>query len=134
LNNYNDTTYIPPGWDKWFTPSGNNYFNYDANDNGTIRHFGTKASDYRTDVESRKTKTFIGTSVAQGTPFFAYVAPLAPHIPATPAPRDVHTYDNLKASRPPSFNEKNVSDKPPWIRKLPRLSDSKKAKIDNKAQ
>src|SRR5215208_5799711 len=77
---------------------------------------------------------FIGTSVARGEPFFAYVAPKAPHHPSTPAPRDRHAYDGLKASRLPSFNERNVSDKRPWIRKLPRLSDAQKAKIDNNAE
>ena len=133
LNGYSGTTYIPQGWDRWFATSGE-YFGYEANDQGTIRHFGFKASDYRTDVESRKTKTFIGTSVAQGTPFFAYVAPKAPHAPFTPAPRDKHVYDGLKAPRLPSYNEKNVSDKPPWIRQKPRLSDSKKQRIDNQAE
>ena len=126
-------TFVPPGWDYWFSAWGG-YFDYGANDQGTIRHFGTKASDYLTDVESRKTRMFIGTSVARGKPFFAYVAPKAPHSPSTPAPRDRHAYDGLKAPRLPSFNERNVSDKPPWIRKLPRLSDAKKAKIDNHAE
>ena len=54
------------------------------NDNGTKRHFGSD-SDYITDVLKRQTQQFIGTSVAQGKPFFAYVAPKArmsrPHRP-----------------------------------------------------
>jgi arylsulfatase A-like enzyme len=133
LSGIKNKTFVPPGWDYWFSAWGG-YFDYDANDQGTIRHFGTKASDYRTDVESRKTRTFIGTSVAHGKPFFAYVAPKAPHHPPTPAPRDRHAYDGLKAPRLPSFKEKNISDKPPWIRKLPRLGDAKKAKIDNHAE
>src|SRR5215212_4675442 len=133
LSGIKNKTFVPPGWDYWFSTWGG-YFRYEANDQGTIRHFGTKASDYRTDVESRTTRMFIGTSVARGKPFFAYVAPKAPHSPSTPAPRDRHAYDGLKAPRLPSFNERNVSDKPPWIRKLPRLSDAKKAKIDNHAE
>jgi len=111
LNGYN-TTYVPPGWDRWFATWGS-YFRYDINDQGTMRHFGADASDYKTDVLRRQTKAFIGTSVAQGKPFFAYVAPKAPDKPATPAPRDKHAYDGSKAPRLPSFNEKNVSDKPP---------------------
>lgn len=133
LSGIKNKTFVPPGWDCWFSTWGG-YFRYDANDQGTIRHFGTKASDYRTDVESRKTRMFIGTSVARDKPFFAYVAPKAPHSPSTPAPRDRHAYDGLRAPRLPSFKEKNISDKPPWIRKLPRLSDAKKAKIDNHAE
>src|SRR5215204_3917030 len=134
LSGIKNKTFVPPGWDYWFSTWGDRYFRYEANDQGTIRHFGTKASDYRTDVESRTTRMFIETSVAGGKPFFAYVAPKAPHSPSTPAPRDRHAYDGLKAPRLPSFNERNVSDKPPWIRKLPRLSDAKKAKIDNNAE
>src|SRR5215207_4940388 len=133
LSGIKNETFVPPGWDYWFSTWGG-YLRYDANDQGTLRHFGPKASDYRTDVESRKTRMFIGTSVARGKPFFAYVAPKAPHNPPTPAPRDRHAYDGLKAPRLPSLKEKNISDKPPWIRKLPRLSDAKKAKIDNRAE
>jgi N-acetylglucosamine-6-sulfatase len=38
----------------------------------------------------------------------------------------------LKAPRTPSFNEQDVSDKPSWIRKLPKLSAAQKAKIDDR--
>jgi N-acetylglucosamine-6-sulfatase len=135
LNGYNARTYVPPGWDRWFVHWGGGkggYFDYAVNDDGTIRHYGTKASDYETDVLSRQTQAFIGTSAAQGKPFFAYVATLAPHGPATPAPGDRHTHDGSKAPRPPSFNERDVSDKPPWIRKLPRLTTREIAHIDNR--
>jgi N-acetylglucosamine-6-sulfatase len=133
FNGYNQgNTYIPPGWDRWFGAGAFRYFDYDANDQGTIRHFGTSDSDYVTDVVGGKAKTFISTSAARGKPFFAYVAPIAPHEPATPAPRDRHSYDGLKAPRPPSFKEKDISDKPPWIRSRPRLTPDQIAKIDKR--
>jgi N-acetylglucosamine-6-sulfatase len=122
LNGYTDTAFIPQGWDRWFAAFSSRYFDFDVNDQGTVRHFGTKDSDYKTDVLSRQTNAFIGNSASQGRPFFAYVAPIAPHEPSTPAPRDLHTFDDLKAPRLPSFNERDVSDKPSWIRKLPRLT------------
>ena len=133
LNGMKDKTRVPPGWDRWFATWGG-YFRYDANDQGTVRHFGADERDYQTDVLRRETNDFIGASVAAGKPFFAYVALKAPHGPATPAPRDQHEYDNLKAPRLPSFNEQDVSDKPPWIQQLPRLSDSTKAQIDYQAE
>jgi arylsulfatase A-like enzyme len=135
LNGYTDTTFRPPGWDRWFATlaSGDpTYFDYDVNDDGTIRHFGNEDSDYSTDVLSRKTRAFIRNSAAQGRPFFAYVAPIAPHEPATPAPRDLHTNDGVKAPRSPSFDEKDVSDKPSWIRQLPRLTSAQISEIDNR--
>jgi len=135
LNGYKGTSDKPPGWDEWFAHTGGaHYYDYKINDDGTVRHFGSSAADYETDVIANRAKTFIGTSVRTGKPFFAYVAPKAPHDPYTPARRDEHTFDGIRAARSPSFNEKNVSDKPPWIRKLPRLSDAKKAKIDKRAE
>jgi N-acetylglucosamine-6-sulfatase len=135
LNGYTNTTFIPQGWDRWFATfsSGDaRYFDFDVNDQGTVRHFGTKDSDYKTDVLSRQTNAFIGKSASQGKPFFAYVAPIAPHDPSTPAPRDLHTFDGLKAPRLPSFNETDVSDKPSWIRQLPRLTAGTITAIDKR--
>jgi N-acetylglucosamine-6-sulfatase len=135
LNGYTDTTFVPRGWDRWFATlaSGDpHYFDYNVNDDGTIRHFGTKDSDYSTDVISRKTNAFISYNAARGRPFFAYVAPIAPHAPSTPAPRDIHTNDGVKAPRAPSFDEKDVSDKPSWIRQLPRLTSDRIAEIDDR--
>ncbi|HET7271741.1 MAG TPA: sulfatase [Rubrobacter sp.] len=135
LNGYTDTTRVPQGWDRWFAPfsSGDlHYFDYDVNDNGTIRHYGKNESDYKTDVLSRKTNAFISNSVSQGTPFFAYVAPIAPHDPSTPVPRDAHTHDGVNGPRLPSFNEADVSDKPSWIRHLPRLTSDQISGIDKR--
>src|SRR5215211_978940 len=134
LNEYANTTYKPPGWDKWFATFALtfDYFNYDVNDNGTIRHFGTSDSAYLTDVLRRQTRSFIDTSVAQGKPFFAYVTPIAPHNPANAAPRDLHTYDGEKVTRLDSFNEADVSEKPPWIKSLPILTRAQIADIDKR--
>jgi N-acetylglucosamine-6-sulfatase len=126
------TTYVPPGWDRWFALFGFRYLGYDANDNGRIAHFGTAEDDYVTDVLSRRTQGFIRASVEAQVPFFAYVTPIAPHGPATPARRHQHTHDGVKAPRLPSFNEGNISDKPPWISSLPRLSDVTIANIDDR--
>jgi N-acetylglucosamine-6-sulfatase len=132
LNGYEKTTFVPRGWVDWFASIGccRNYFDYLVNDNGTIKHYGSDPSDYSTDVLKSQTIQFINASVSKRKPFFAYVAPAAPHKPSTPAPRDSHTYDGLKAPRPPSFNEKDVSDKPPWISGSPKLSGDQIAEID----
>ena len=72
LNGYHRTT-VPSGWNRWFATFHPpwEYFDYDVNDDGTIKHFGTSNSDYQTDVLKRKTQTFISASVTQGKPFFA---------------------------------------------------------------
>jgi arylsulfatase A-like enzyme len=135
LNEYPGAKDKPPGWDRWFVHTdGSSYYDYKINDDGKIVRYGSAAADYETDVIARHAKNFIGASAMARVPFFAFVAPRAPHSPATPAKRDRHVHDGLKAPRLPSFNEKNVSDKPPWIRKLPGLSDARMAKIDNRAE
>ena len=135
LNEYPGASDKPPGWDRWFAHTeGSSYYDYKINDDGRIIHFGSTSADYETDVIANHAKNFIGASAMARVPFFAFVAPRAPHSPATPAKRDRHVHDGLKSRRLPSFNEKDVSDKPPWIRKLPGLSDARKAKIDNRAE
>jgi N-acetylglucosamine-6-sulfatase len=132
LNHYEGTT-VPPGWDDWFAMVHNGkYLNYDVNDNGIIKHYGTSSSDYSTDVLSAQTREFIDASVGAGEPFFAYVAPKAPHGGFSPVPGHEHDFDGEKAPRLPSFNELDVSDKPPWIRSLPRLKITQIANLDNR--
>jgi N-acetylglucosamine-6-sulfatase len=140
LNGYTNTTYIPQQggevqWDRWFaafTSGDLRYFDYDVNDQGVVRHFGTSDSDYSTDVISTQTNAFISNSVAADKTFFAYVAPIAPHEPSTPTPRDAHAYDGVIGPRLSSFNEQDVSDKPSWIRQLPRLTSSEISAINKR--
>jgi N-acetylglucosamine-6-sulfatase len=135
MNRYADTTHVPKGWDRWFaaaTLGDPEYFDYDVSDNGTTGHYGTLEGDYLTDVLSTKTDEFIATNVSQGIPFFAYVAPIAPHAPATPAPRDAHDYDGIQGPHLSSFDEGDVSDKPSWIRQLPKLSSTQISAINKR--
>jgi N-acetylglucosamine-6-sulfatase len=137
LNGYDNTTQVPTGWDRWFgafTAGNLHYLNYDVNDQGTITHYGTSASDYSTDVISKQADAFIANTVSQPTPppFFAYVAPIAPHDPSTPAPRDAPDYNGIQGPRLPSFNEADVSDKPSWIRQLSKLSSSQISAINKR--
>jgi N-acetylglucosamine-6-sulfatase len=130
FNTY-DLSAVPLGWDDWFaTQSGGGVFNFYVNDNGTKKYFPKSNSNYVTDVLSRETQSFIGDSVVAGKPFFAYVAPKQPHEPATPAPRHAHAFDGEKAPRLRSFNEGDVSDKPPSIKSLSLLSSTQIAQID----
>ncbi len=139
LNNYPNgapsITYVPPGWDEWYSPNqGNPYneFNYSLNENGVTVDYGDDAEDYLTDVISAKTSDFIRRSVEEhpDQPFFAYVATYAPHLPATPAPRHAHALPDITAPRQASFNEADVSDKPGWLHDAPLLTEVEIATID----
>jgi len=58
-----------------------------------------------------------------------FLAFTAPHLPAQPAPRDRGHFRHRPLAKAKSFNEANVSDKPRFIRKLPRFTRAKVAKI-----
>jgi N-acetylglucosamine-6-sulfatase len=118
--------YVPPGWDRWFGYEGG-YFNYWVSDDGVRRDFGTAEEEYSTDVLVEEAVSFIEGS---DEPVFVLFAPYAPHVvrgwqdvegwSPLPAPRHADTFPDLTPLRPPSFNETDVSDKPPWIQSLNR--------------
>jgi arylsulfatase A-like enzyme len=123
LNGYTGTS-VPPGWDRWFAFEQNAtgyYERYAANDDGTIRRFVSSPADYSTDVVASQAVSFIDDTRG---PLFAYVAPYAPHAPAVPAPRDRSAAVRLPPFDPPSFNEQDMSDKPAWMRSLPKVHRS----------
>jgi N-acetylglucosamine-6-sulfatase len=103
--------YVPPGWDEWValaTPHPQiRYYDYELNENGTIVRYGDVPSDYSTRVLAEKAVRF----VEGARPFFLYLAPIAPHPPATPAPQDVDA-SITPWTPPPSFDEADDSDKP----------------------
>jgi arylsulfatase A-like enzyme len=113
---------VDPGWDNWTVLASGSYFDYTLNVNGKEVAYGNGPKDYLTDVLSDRLDDFVRDSVRNDVPFFAYVPVKAPHAPATPAPRHANAHGNVKAPRVPSWNEDDVSDKPPSIRDLPRLS------------
>jgi arylsulfatase A-like enzyme len=123
LNHYpNKTnwTYVPPGWDRWFSVKSGSYYNYRAAADGRVRQFGDDPADYSTRVLAKKATSFIEQSTRTGEPFFLYFAPAAPHSPAIADPRDVGRFDRYVDSYrwAASVGEANVSDKPTYIREL----------------
>jgi N-acetylglucosamine-6-sulfatase len=123
--------YVPPGWTDW-TVAGNGYqgFGYRlARTVRVVRH-GYRAKDYLTNVLAREGLDFLGASVAEGAPFMLNVWTFAPHAPAIPAPRDAHRFAGLTAPRDPSFDEADMSDKPPWLRGHRALNDTELARVD----
>jgi N-acetylglucosamine-6-sulfatase len=124
LNQY-DEQYVPPGWTEWYGTmgsgggrDGNTLYEDTTPDvvgDGTIRTY----DQYPTDLYRDKALNFISNA---DEPFFLWVGFQAPHSPAPPAPRHADMFNDLRLPRPPSFNEADVSDKPLWVRSLPRLT------------
>jgi N-acetylglucosamine-6-sulfatase len=125
LNHFTGTS-PPPGWRAWHSFIGNNgrYYDYKLlHTNGSVTSYGSAPASYSTDVLRRLAMRFIDATPTD-RPFFLYFAPFAPHEPATPAPRHLSLAAPISPFDPPSFNEKDLSDKPPWIQRLKPVSFS----------
>ncbi len=128
---------VPPGWDDWhadFTAgdgveSGLEYYDYDMNDNGSITSYGDASADYLTDVLTAKAVSAL-RQTPSGQPLFLYLAPRAPHIPATPAPRDGGLFGGLTAPRKPNYDEGDMTGKPDWLRNFPPFTPKVEDQID----
>jgi len=125
INGYESLApYVPPGWTDWHAFVLPNYYNYKLVDTGVIH---THTTDYSTDALANLAKQFI--SAASGAPFFLLFAPYGPHAPAIPAPRHDGAFSGVPDWMPPSYNEADVKDKPPWIMNVPKLRASKKRQL-----
>ncbi len=106
---------FPPGWDE-FHGSGGRYYDYNLFSNGMRRHYGHRPRDYSTDVIDR-----IAGKVLKRTPrrepIFAWITPYSMHKPWKVAPRDRRSRQcNVKPWRPPGYMERDVRDKPAFVR------------------
>ena len=117
---------MPPGWDHLisYTTPGDHYYNYSLND-GTS--YGGDPEDYSTDVLAGYAERLVRAAPST-QPLFLMLATTGPHLPFTPAPRDIGLWHGrLPSYTAPAVNE-DVSDKPPWVRRQPKVDQ---AKIDD---
>ena len=136
LNEYgeDDPRRIPPGWSDWqgaIDPSTYLYYGWSMNDNGRIVKAGRGPADYMTDAFARRAQTFIRRQRRRTRPWFLWVTPNAPHTesdtgraegtPAVPARRHAGLYADEPLPRPPSFDEEDMTDKPPILSRFPRV-------------
>jgi len=101
-------------------------------ENGTAVQYGTAPTDYSTDVLANKAVQFIDQSAQDPSkPFFAYVAPTAPHLPLGPPPRYAsNQWSQATAPHLPNFFEPDISDKPMWLQISASTRDVWKSSID----
>ena len=131
---------VPPGWNRWFEPAfDTNYqmFDYAVDDNGRRSDYGHSPADYQTDVLARQSLEFISESSKRRKPFFLMLGTVAPHPDPkrrgksrdpVAAPRYESRFNRAPLPRPPAFNERNVKDKPRFIRR-PRFDRARKLQI-----
>jgi arylsulfatase A-like enzyme len=122
---------------------------------GTPRHYGDRAADYQTDVLTRDYAVpFINAQAVDPRPFFLWLAYHPPHSgvgrndlagrrcsdgppdergskqSAIPPKRYARRYISARVPRSPSFDERDVTDKPKLVSRRPPLSDRDLETID----
>jgi arylsulfatase A-like enzyme len=128
LNGYGrgDPFLVPPGWTSFeglLGPSTYRFYDFTMNVDGAL----VTSADYQTDVITDRSLAFIRRHAER--PFFLWATYVAPHVgrprdlgdpvalpSAVPAVRHNVAFLATPLPRPPSFNERDVSDKPPLIR------------------
>lgn len=148
LNGYERTPQprtVPPGWSSWRgVTRAYRYYDYQLNDNRHLVNYGNDPGDYQGDVFTDLAVQMIQAQAPKRRPFFLWLNYLAPHrggpIPnpnqpkncrhaPQPAVRDADAFAGLPLPRGRAFNERNVSDKPPFLRQKPRLDAAKIASV-----
>jgi len=149
LNGYGSETPadVPPGWSDWYgavDDSTYRMWGYTLNENGTLQTYGGPFEEdprnYQTDVLARKAVELIERRAASTEPLFLSVAFLAPHHEGSnvrrttgrivrAAPRETGSLATKRFRRPRGFNEADISDKPFFLRRRPRMGPAEIARI-----
>jgi N-acetylglucosamine-6-sulfatase len=117
---------VPPGWDEWYGKVSEDALYYDYNliektgptATPHLTFYGDQPIDYQTDVFANRAINFVrDINTAKQTPFWLNLWFNSPHGPFDPAPRDLFKYAGAPLPKLPAFNEKDISDKPKWLRR-----------------
>ncbi|PWT90045.1 MAG: hypothetical protein C5B54_07900 [Acidobacteria bacterium] len=103
------------------------WYNFKVNINGRWTNI---QDEYITDFFLDKANEFLDKAKESKKPFLLYFATTAPHDPATPAKRHENLYAGLPDYRPPSYYEKDLTDKPLWVQHLPWITYGPDGKPD----
>jgi N-acetylglucosamine-6-sulfatase len=124
---------IAPGWDVWRTAlSPRSYYDYAITTNTGVVRYGGEDEDFLTDRLDRIAANLIERRAPRKKPFYLQLDHFAPHDgpgdrsgrcerAPVPGPGDEAAYLNQPVLGGGSFNEADVSDKPPFMQALPPL-------------
>jgi N-acetylglucosamine-6-sulfatase len=128
---------IPGGWTDWYGANDPTH-SWTLNENGSIRTYPqdptAPAYEPWEDVMGDKAVEFVGKAHASGQPFFLWYGTHAPHSPELIPPRDKDRVGTWPAYDPPSFNERDVSDKPKWVRDQSLLSSAQRQSLKHERE
>ena len=116
---------VPPGWDEWYGKVSEDalYFDYNLIEKTApsatprVTFYGDQPADYQTDVFGGRAVDFVQDSAVSRQPFWLNLWFNSPHGPFDPAPRDLFRLSGSPLPKLPGFNEKDIRDKPKWLRR-----------------
>ncbi|MFN2383264.1 MAG: sulfatase-like hydrolase/transferase, partial [Gemmatimonadota bacterium] len=120
LNSWNGTP--RPEFDRWVHGLAyrNPVFNVDGR---SVRYQGHVLDG----LQHHALAFFDASATEPNRPFFLLFSPRVPHLPAVPQPADSGRF--LEPAMPAMSVEADLSDKPAWIRRLPRLAPRRDAQL-----
>jgi N-acetylglucosamine-6-sulfatase len=139
----NSGDYVPPGWGPFLTGltpqsrgefyaflgPGSSYFGFQLNENGVVEQYGQE--QYQTDVYADIAVDRIDNHFSNhaGAPLYMQVQFFAPHDPNQPATRHAGAFATAPLPVDKSFNEKDLKDKPGWLKRVRGLGGGLASKI-----
>ena len=119
-----------PGWDEFYAWAETERVGF----SGIVGTRETVQDGARDRLASKKALGFLGGAGPSAEPFFAFVSFTAPHEPYYhPKRTDALFRDAQAPRRGGSFNERDISDKPAWMRQtLERMGREEVAATDEK--
>ena len=149
------------GWRTGSAGTTYNFYGYTQNEassprgrrrNGRLVAYGSRVRDFKTDVTTADAVELIDRYAGRRQPFYLQVDYLAPHsgrpetademphppfdcgTQAKPAPRHATAFDDepLRPAADPSFDEADVSDKPPFVREMPGIDAAARDEITSR--
>ena len=129
-------TFVPRGWSDWAVPIRGQYYGTDylLNLDGRIVH-KSRPRDYLGDLMARRAVRQV-RNAQHGRPLLVELSYYGPHRPEPASPierndeRLAQRLRDLDYPRTPAFDERDVSDKPRFVRALPRLDRATKRYYD----
>jgi N-acetylglucosamine-6-sulfatase len=139
----NGANYVPPGWGPFlgdanplskgefygYLGPGSSYFGFQLNENGTVKQY--EQDEYQTDVYADIAVDRIDNHVSNfpNSPLYMQVQFFAPHDPNQPATRHAGAFATAPLPIDLSFNEKDLRDKPAWVKRIRGLGGGLTTKI-----
>jgi N-acetylglucosamine-6-sulfatase len=136
-------TRVAPGWSQWYTvlKPGTHYYDYRYAINGHSRYHGHRPKDYLARVVAKDATRLIRVQARRRRPFYLQVDERAPHDARQQDPfgscdhqpipdrRDEKRFMGVRLPESPSFNERNMSDKPGFLRTAPRIGAAARSRL-----